>query len=87
MGVADSHGSGALRLVPPTQGVSRSGCRGGGTSDGRFIARICAQVIEFGPTGTSIHKVDEHVRIADLEPLSAIYRGILERLLPAPERR
>ena len=52
----------------------------GGTSDGRFISRICPQVIEFGPLNASIHKIDEHVRVADLEPLKDIYRGVLEHL-------
>jgi len=52
----------------------------GGTSDGRFISRICPQVIEFGPINASIHKIDEHVRVADLEPLKDIYRGVLEHL-------
>lgn len=53
----------------------------GGTSDGRFIARICPQVVEVGPPNATIHKVDECVALADIEPLSAIYTGILERLL------
>jgi succinyl-diaminopimelate desuccinylase len=53
----------------------------GGTSDGRFIARICPQVVEFGPVGASIHKIDEHVEVADVERLKNIYRGTLERLL------
>lgn len=52
----------------------------GGTSDGRFIARICPQVIELGPPNASIHKVDEHVAVADIEPLTAIYRRTLEQL-------
>ncbi len=52
----------------------------GGTSDGRFISKICPQVIEFGPINASIHKIDEHVRVADLDPLKEIYRGVLERL-------
>jgi succinyl-diaminopimelate desuccinylase len=52
----------------------------GGTSDGRFISKICPQVIEFGPINASIHKIDEHVRVADLEPLKDIYRGVLEHL-------
>ncbi|MBI4998214.1 MAG: succinyl-diaminopimelate desuccinylase [Rhodocyclales bacterium] len=55
----------------------------GGTSDGRFIADICSEVVELGPVNASIHKVNEHVNIADLEPLSDIYRRALERLLPA----
>ena len=54
----------------------------GGTSDGRFIAEICPQVLEIGPVNASIHKIDEHVEIAALAQLSSIYRNILERLLP-----
>jgi succinyl-diaminopimelate desuccinylase len=53
----------------------------GGTSDGRFIAAICPEVCELGPVNATIHKVDEHVAVADLEPLARIYRGTLERLL------
>ncbi|HEY6132720.1 MAG TPA: succinyl-diaminopimelate desuccinylase [Rubrivivax sp.] len=53
----------------------------GGTSDGRFIARICPQVVEFGPLNASIHKVDERVEVASIEALKNIYRGTLERLL------
>ncbi|MDB5941858.1 MAG: succinyldiaminopimelate desuccinylase [Ramlibacter sp.] len=52
----------------------------GGTSDGRFISRICPQVIEFGPLNAMIHKIDEHVPVADLEPLKNIYRRTLELL-------
>lgn len=52
----------------------------GGTSDGRFIAKICPQVIEFGPINASIHKINEHVLVSSLDPLSNIYKGILERL-------
>ncbi len=55
----------------------------GGTSDGRFIASICPQVIEFGPPNASIHKIDEHIEIAALEPLKNIYRRTLETLLGA----
>ena len=53
----------------------------GGTSDGRFIAQICPQVIEFGPINASIHKIDEHINVADIEPLKNIYRKTLENLL------
>ena len=53
----------------------------GGTSDGRFIARICPQVVEFGPVNASIHKIDEQVAVADIEPLKNIYRRTLETLL------
>jgi succinyl-diaminopimelate desuccinylase len=52
----------------------------GGTSDGRFISRICPQVIEFGPINATIHKIDEHVRVADIDPLKNIYRRTLENL-------
>ena len=52
----------------------------GGTSDGRFISRICPQVVEFGPVNATIHKIDEHVRVADIEPLKNIYRRTLENL-------
>ena len=55
----------------------------GGTSDGRFIAEICPEVVEIGPVNATIHKLDERIAIADLEPLTAVYRGILDRLLPA----
>lgn len=53
----------------------------GGTSDGRFIAQICPQLVELGPINASIHKIDEHVAVADLGPLAQIYRGVLERLI------
>jgi succinyl-diaminopimelate desuccinylase len=52
----------------------------GGTSDGRFIAQICPQVIELGPPNATIHKIDEHVALADIEPLKNIYRRVLENL-------
>ena len=52
----------------------------GGTSDGRFIARICPQVVELGPPNATIHKVDEHVVLTDIAPLKAIYRRTLENL-------
>jgi succinyl-diaminopimelate desuccinylase len=57
---------------------------GGGTSDGRFVARLGTQVVEVGPVNATIHKIDEHVRIADLDALVAIHRGILERLICGP---
>jgi succinyl-diaminopimelate desuccinylase len=55
----------------------------GGTSDGRFIAQICPQVIEIGPVNASIHKIDECVAVEALPQLSGIYRRILEKLLPS----
>ena len=53
----------------------------GGTSDGRFIAQICPQVIEFGPPNGSIHKIDEHIELRFVDPLKNIYRRTLENLL------
>jgi succinyl-diaminopimelate desuccinylase len=56
----------------------------GGTSDGRFIADVCSEIVELGPVNATIHKVDERVAVAELEPLAALYRGILQRLLLRP---
>ncbi|QYF96113.1 succinyl-diaminopimelate desuccinylase [Massilia sp. PAMC28688] len=56
----------------------------GGTSDGRFIARMCPQVIEFGPPNASIHKIDEHIEVRFIDPLKNIYRRTLENLLAKP---
>jgi succinyl-diaminopimelate desuccinylase len=53
----------------------------GGTSDGRFIAQICPQVVEFGPVNATIHKIDECVAVSAIDPLKDIYRQTLERLL------
>lgn len=53
----------------------------GGTSDGRFIAKICPQVIEFGPVNASVHKIDECIEVASIEPLKNTYRHTLELLL------
>lgn len=53
----------------------------GGTSDGRFLSAAGAQVIELGPSYKTIHKVNEHVQISDLEILCKIYEDLLERLL------
>ena len=54
---------------------------GGGTSDARFIAPLGAQCIEVGPVNASIHQVDEHVAVADLEALPDLYQRLVERLL------
>ena len=53
----------------------------GGTSDGRFIAQICPQVIEFGPVNATIHQVNENIEVEQIEPLKNIYRRTLEELL------
>ncbi len=54
----------------------------GGTSDARFIAEICSEVVEFGPVNASIHKLNEHIELAALEKLPRIYLEILRALLP-----
>jgi succinyl-diaminopimelate desuccinylase len=54
---------------------------GGGTSDGRFIAPLGAQVVELGVVNASIHKVNESVRVADIDALHAMYFNVLRRLL------
>jgi succinyl-diaminopimelate desuccinylase len=52
----------------------------GGTSDGRFIAKVCPQVIELGPPNATIHQINEYVQVADIEPLKNIYKRVLENL-------
>jgi succinyl-diaminopimelate desuccinylase len=74
--------TGAVRAaVREVTGIEPVADTGGGTSDGRFIAPLGAQVVEVGPVNASIHRIDEHVRVADLDAACRIYRGIAERLL------
>ena len=65
----------------PSSKPSPEASTGGGTSDGRFIARLGTEIIELGPVNATIHSVDEHVRIDDLTLLARMYQGILKRLL------
>ena len=79
-------GSGALvdaslTAIREQLGITAELSTTGGTSDGRFIAQICPQVVEIGPVNATIHKIDECVAIADLARLSAVYRTILAELL------
>ena len=67
--------------IQQTYGVTPELSTTGGTSDGRFIADICKQVIEFGPLNTTIHKLNECVAVADIEPLKETYKLTLEKLL------
>ena len=53
----------------------------GGTSDARFISKICKEVVEFGPINATSHKIDECVNVDDVEPLKNIYRNTLEKLI------
>ncbi|MBS0193086.1 MAG: succinyl-diaminopimelate desuccinylase [Proteobacteria bacterium] len=79
---ADSRLRAVVReVLHETCGVLPVESTGGGTSDARFIAPLGAEVIEFGPINASIHKIDEHVAVTDLERLPAIFRAIAEGLL------
>src|SRR5699024_7696165 len=91
----DWHDSGHPFLSPPQGKLRRAvlaACRdlaglkaeedtGGGTSDGRFMAELGAEVVELGPVSAPIHKVDEYVAVADLERLPVLYQAICEQLL------
>jgi succinyl-diaminopimelate desuccinylase len=82
---------GALReavmaAIKDTCGIVAKPDTGGGTSDARFIAPLGAEVVEVGPINATIHKVDEHVALDDLEKLPLLYRAIAERLLGGESR-
>jgi succinyl-diaminopimelate desuccinylase len=70
-----------IAAIAETLGIATLASTGGGTSDGRFIAPLGADVVEVGPVNATIHKLDEHVAVADLERLPALYLAIAERLL------
>src|SRR2546425_3462870 len=61
--------------VREVTGIETKPDTGGGTSDGRFVARLGGQVVELGPVNATIHKIDEHVRTSELEALEKIYLG------------
>jgi succinyl-diaminopimelate desuccinylase len=67
--------------IEQAYGITPELSTSGGTSDGRFIADICPQVIEFGPLNATIHKLNECVGVADIEPLKDTYRITMEKLL------
>ena len=69
------------QAIKDTTGVEAELSTSGGTSDGRFIADICPQVLEIGPLNATIHKIDECVAVSDIEPLKEIYRRTLVNLL------
>ncbi|MGP1628746.1 MAG: succinyl-diaminopimelate desuccinylase [Giesbergeria sp.] len=68
------------RAIADETGLTTELSTTGGTSDGRFIATLCPQVVEVGPPNASIHKINEHIALADIEPLKNIYRRTLEHL-------
>jgi succinyl-diaminopimelate desuccinylase len=71
----------ATQAISEVAGVVPALSCEGGTSDGRYIARICPEVVEIGPVNATIHKLNERIAVADLDPLARIYQGILARLL------
>jgi len=71
----------ARAAIQEVTGVNAALSTTGGTSDGRFIARICPQIVELGPVNESIHKLNEHIALSALEQLPKIYHGMLQRLL------
>ena len=70
-----------VTAIREVTGVEAEVSTTGGTSDGRFITRICPQLVEFGPVNMSIHKLNEHVALDAIEPLRAVYQRVLEKLL------
>lgn len=70
-----------VEAIRDVAGIETELSTSGGTSDGRFIAPTGAQVVELGPINASIHKIDEHVNVADLDTLTDIYLRIMEKLL------
>lgn len=73
--------SAMTRAIEEVTGVTPQLSTAGGTSDGRFIADICPQVVEFGPNNATIHKLNECVPVAEIDPLKDVYRRTLEHLL------
>jgi succinyl-diaminopimelate desuccinylase len=76
-GLVDVVSAAVMHVTGVTPALSTSG----GTSDGRFLAAVSREVVEFGPLSASIHGIDEHVRIADIGPLSAVYERTVAMLL------
>ena len=79
-------GSGALvevmrNVVGEVCGIEPALSTSGGTSDGRFIAKHCPEVVEFGPLNATIHKIDECVGTQDLEKIRAVFEQVLEKLI------
>ena len=69
------------RAIKDVTGIDTELSTSGGTSDGRFIADICPQLVELGPLNATIHKLNECVAVADIEPLKEIYKQTLVNLL------
>lgn len=72
--------SAAQHAIQQVTGIDTQLSTTGGTSDGRFIAQICDEIIELGPPNATIHQINEHIVLDDLRPLPAIYLELLEEL-------
>ena len=68
-------------VIKQQMGITTDLSTGGGTSDGRFIAKLGCELIELGPINRSIHKIDEEIKISDMPELKNLYRGILQELV------
>ena len=73
----------ARAAIADVTGLQTELSTSGGTSDGRFIAQICPQVLEIGPTNATIHQINECIALDEIEPITAIYQRVLERLAQA----
>jgi succinyl-diaminopimelate desuccinylase len=71
----------ASESIHEVMGIQTALSTGGGTSDGRFIAPTGAEVVELGPLNSTIHQVNEHIALVELERLERIYQRMLEKLL------
>jgi succinyl-diaminopimelate desuccinylase len=71
----------AFKAVEQVMGFTPELSTSGGTSDGRFLATLCNEVVELGPLNATIHQRNENIAVADIEPLSDIYRHLLINLL------
>jgi len=73
--------SATSKVIQAQTGIETNLSTGGGTSDGRFIAKLGCELIELGPINRSIHKIDEEVKIDDLPRLKDLYKGLMTELI------
>ena len=69
------------KVIKQRMGITTDLSTGGGTSDGRFIAKLGCELVELGPVNRSIHKIDEEIKISDLSGLKNLYRDLLQELI------
>ncbi|MBF2734786.1 MAG: succinyl-diaminopimelate desuccinylase [Betaproteobacteria bacterium AqS2] len=81
-GAASEIGRAAAAAIEAACGQPPRPSVGGGTSDGRFLGAVCAEVVEFGSVGRSMHMANEHIEIAQLGQLAAVYRDVIDRIRP-----